>query len=64
MKEDESGNLRYKGVIDCFIKSIKREGFTGLWVGLKIFTYRVGTYVVINNLLLDSISILFKEHGF
>ncbi len=64
MKEDASGKMRYKGVVDCFYKSIKREGFFGLWVGLKIFTYRVGTYVVINNLLLDSIAIFLKKYNF
>jgi solute carrier family 25 oxoglutarate transporter 11 len=36
MKSNASGDLRYKGIFDCFKKSIKREGVTGLWVGWRV----------------------------
>ena len=38
-KQDDS-ELVYKGISDCFIKSIRREGFFRLWVGLPIYFIR------------------------
>lgn len=41
MKECKEGKLPYNGMLDCFVKSVKREGFFGLWVGLPTFIVRV-----------------------
>ena len=47
MKPDENGKLPYKNILDCFAKSIKREGFTGLWVGYPTFYTRVAPHSMI-----------------
>lgn len=41
MKSLPDGSMPYQGVIDCFIKSIKREKLIGLWVGLFVYFSRV-----------------------
>lgn len=38
-KQDKSSTI-YNGIADCFIKSIHREGFLRLWVGLPIYFIR------------------------
>lgn len=43
----------YNGIIDCFGKSIKKEGVGKLWVGLLTFYVRIGPHVVITLLLND-----------
>jgi len=48
MKKDESGNLPYKGVADCLIKSCKNEGMARLWVGLSTFYFRVAPHAIIS----------------
>jgi solute carrier family 25 oxoglutarate transporter 11 len=35
------GKLPYKNLRDCFVKSVRREGFFGLWIGLPTFVSRV-----------------------
>ena len=41
MKANADGTLPYSGMYDCFLKSVKREGVLGLWVGLPTFIGRV-----------------------
>lgn len=41
MKANPDGTLPYSGMYDCFLKSVKREGVLGLWVGLPTFIGRV-----------------------
>ena len=41
------GKYPYSGVPDCFAKSIKNEGFTGLWAGLPTYYFRVGPHAII-----------------
>lgn len=36
----------YKGVIDCMIKTIQKEGPFRLWVGLPIFYWRVAPHAL------------------
>lgn len=38
-KQDKSERM-YKGIWDCLLKSIQREGFTRLWVGFPIYLIR------------------------
>ncbi len=40
-KELPDGSLPYKGLRDCFAKTIKREGVLGLWSGLRIYFFSV-----------------------
>ena len=55
MKAGPDGKLPYNGLLDCFVKSIKREGFFGLWIGLPTFILRVCPHsigvLVINDFL-------------
>lgn len=41
MKKDVNGEYPYSGVVDCFKKSVEREKFSGLWVGLPVYFSRV-----------------------
>lgn len=48
-----NGDAQYKGVIDCFKKSIKTEGIFKLWVGLNTFYVRVAPHAVISLVVND-----------
>lgn len=52
-KADANGNLAYKGLIDCFSKTVAREGFFGLWVGLPTFIIRIAPHSIISLLIMD-----------
>jgi len=52
MKPDSAGNYPYLGVLDCFKKSIKREGISGLWVGFNYFYMRQAPHAMIVNIYL------------
>ena len=54
MAADKDGKLPYKNVPDCFKKSIKAEGITGLWVGFPTFVFRCGPHVVLTLLFVDA----------
>lgn len=53
MKPDSSGNLPYKGIIDCMGKTIANEGVSKLWVGLPTYYIRIGPHVIITLVLND-----------
>lgn len=46
-KPNAAGELPYKGMPDCFAKSLAREGVTGFWAGLPTYYFRVGPHAVI-----------------
>ena len=46
-KANAAGELPYKGMPDCFAKSLAREGVTGFWAGLPTYYFRVGPHAVI-----------------
>ena len=50
---NEFGELPYKGISHCFVKSIRSEGITGLWSGLPTFYFRVGPHAVITLLTME-----------
>ena len=54
MKKQADGTYPYRGFRDCMVKSIKREGVLGLWVGVGTYVVRISPHsVVVNvNLLL------------
>lgn len=60
MTPDKEGKLPYKGVIDCFSKSIKREGVTGLWIGYPTFFTRVAPHSIIVLLTQDFLHFYFN----
>lgn len=53
MKADANGVYPYKGMIDCFGKSIAREGVTGLWIGLPTYIIRIAPHSIISLFVLD-----------
>ncbi len=46
-KPNAQGVMPYKGMPDCFTKSLAREGVTGFWAGLPTYYFRVGPHAVI-----------------
>ncbi|CAD8098199.1 unnamed protein product [Paramecium primaurelia] len=55
-KDPTTGQFPYKNIGDCFLKTIKREGVTGLWVGLPVFYTRVGPHAMITLLVQDTLT--------
>lgn len=53
MVPDAQGVYPYKGVVDCFYKSIQNEGFLGLYKGFSVYVTRVGPNVIITLLTID-----------
>lgn len=41
-----NGVLPYSNVFDCMAKTIKFEGFTGLWVGFSTYIFRVSPHAI------------------
>lgn len=54
-----SRKMPYRGVKDCFIKSLKREGFRGLWVGFPMFYMVVAPHSMISLLIMDYLQMSF-----
>lgn len=42
-----NGVFPYKGMPDCFAKTLAKEGITGFWAGLPTYYFRVGPHSVI-----------------
>jgi solute carrier family 25 oxoglutarate transporter 11 len=47
------GKMPYSGVLDCFKKSIQKEGAARLWVGLNTFYIRVAPHAIISLVVND-----------
>lgn len=61
MKPDSDGKLPYKGFVDCMAKSVKREGFFALWVGLPTYIARVGPHSIVCLLCNDFLNTWWKK---
>ena len=61
MKPDAEGNLPYKNIFDAMGKTISREGFTRLWVGLFTYSIRVCPHIVISLIVQDSLTEVVKK---
>ena len=46
-KAGPDGVMPYKNLLDCFAKSLAREGVTGFWAGLPTYYFRVGPHAII-----------------
>jgi len=55
MKAGPDGKMPYKGIVDCFVKSVRKEGLSRLWVGFPIFYVRVGTHAMLILLVTDAL---------
>jgi solute carrier family 25 (mitochondrial oxoglutarate transporter), member 11 len=53
MNKNKEGVYPYTGFLDCFAKSIKNEGFGGLWAGLPTYYMRIAPHAMITVLLQD-----------
>lgn len=53
MRPGPDGKLPYKGTIDCFYKSVKREGFFKLWIGIETYIVRVSPHAIVALLVMD-----------
>lgn len=64
MKKNKDGVYPYTGFFDCFAKSIKNEGITGLWAGLSTYYMRIAPHAMITVLLQDFFHDIFtpKKH--
>ena len=62
MTKDANGNYPYKGIFDCFKKSVQREGVAGLWVGYPTFYMRVAPHAMLVLLVQDFLHLNFGQH--
>ena len=46
-KAGPDGVLPYKGIPDCFTKTVAAEGITGFWSGLPAYYMRLGPQTII-----------------
>lgn len=46
-KAGPDGVMPYRNIVDCFQKSLAREGVTGFWAGLPTYYFRVGPHAII-----------------
>ena len=53
MAPDAEGNMPYKSVVDCFGKTIRREGVRGLWVGYFGFWCLGAPHTMISLIVMD-----------
>jgi len=47
MRPDAKGNMPYKGVVDCLLRSVRKEGILRLWAGLIPVAANLGPHSVI-----------------
>lgn len=47
MSPDAKGNMPYRGITDCLIRSIRREGFLRLWAGFLPVAANLGPHSII-----------------
>jgi solute carrier family 25 (mitochondrial oxoglutarate transporter), member 11 len=53
MKKDAKGNYPYNNIFDALAKTVKKEGFSHLWVGYLTFYVRIAPHVAITLILQD-----------
>ena len=51
MSKLPDGTYPYSGLLDCFAQSVKRQGITGLWVGLPTYIFRIAPHAIITLLM-------------
>ncbi|CAG9323243.1 unnamed protein product [Blepharisma stoltei] len=61
MIKGADGKYPYKGFYDCLMKSLKNEGFIGLYVGLDAYALRVAPNVIITLLTIDFLHYLYHK---
>ena len=54
-----NGVFPYKGMPDCFAKTLAKEGALGFWAGLGTYYFRVGPHSIITLLAAEKFRTLF-----
>lgn len=57
----ECGNMFYKNLPDCVIKTVKAEGVLGMWVGFPVFYCRVAPHAMIALLTMEYLNDFFND---
>ena len=54
--------MPYKGFIDCLFKTVKREGFLGLWIGFPAFYMLAAPHTMISLMVQDYLTFYFGNN--
>ena len=57
-KPDKDGNLKYNGMLDCFLQILKDEGVLKLWAGFVPAFIKLAPYTIISLILTEKITFL------
>jgi len=60
MTAGADGNMPYKGLVDCAMKTAKNEGILGFWAGLPTYVVRIAPHVMITLVTSEFLKKLFK----
>jgi solute carrier family 25 oxoglutarate transporter 11 len=55
MKLDQDGKFPYRGVFDCLVKVVRKEGFFSLWKGFTPYYLRLGPQTILTFVLLEQL---------
>lgn len=61
MKAGPDGKMPYKNIFDAMLKTIRKEGFSHLWVGYLTFYVRIAPHVCITLVLQDFLTETVKK---
>lgn len=59
--DPETGLMPYKGIIDCFLKIVKREGPKGMFSGFSAYYARCAPHAMIILMSIESITNLYRK---
>jgi len=62
-KAGADGKMPYANIMDCFAKSMAKEGITGFWAGLPTYYFRVGPHAIITLMAAEQYRKLFGIGG-
>lgn len=62
MKKDERNVLPYRGLADCMLKTVRKEGLKGLWSGYPTFAARVGKHSMLILMIQDFLHATFNPY--
>lgn len=60
MKKGPDGKFPYNNIFDAMMKTVSREGFTGLWVGFPTYYFRIAPHAMMTLLFQDMFRDYFK----
>merc|ERR1719446_800162 len=64
MKPDPvTGEMPFKGPVDCAMQQVKLGGITRLWAGFSTFYFRIAPHAMITLIAQDGIKKLWKQAG-